>query len=763
MWLLGALLLLVVGGSVAFGPVVRARVAREAAARHLVVGVGSVRPALLGAVLRDVRVRAEGVQGVELILAEVRVDLATSLSVREITLEGGDLVLEGAPEELEQRLTRWRASLPHTASEPGAGRTKPSLRGRGLAVRWTAPRLSLRVEGVSFATDGSHSEILAESIEGIGGDLVLGSTHASLELDADNHLRSALALSTKLAYGNEVSGSLPVEPQEPAEPLVPSPHENGKSSKDPPAHFVPWVPFPRLDQLRGRIGALAAVWGEKLPDGSEVRIAGLALELRGTPPITLGPGPFSVIRRGGQIALSFASPRGDASPPLRLDLLVPLAPGDVIVTLDGGPVPLAHLGLREGTVGLVDVGKATALGKGRFVLDATGQSLSFDAEARLANLSLKQPRLAHDALHGIDLALVGRGLLTNGTLRLDDGQASLGALRVGLRGTVEQDPNHLASSLAFDVPTKPCQDMLGSLPPALLPSVRGAKLAGTFGGHGRIAFDTTNLDALVLDYEFDHRCRLVEVPAPLSRERFTRPFKHRVYHPDGTPGEMTAGPGSGNWTELGGISPFMQVAVLTTEDGTFLRHHGFNHGAIKSSLIANLKARRFVRGASTITMQLAKNLFLAREKTLSRKLEEIILADYLEQVFRKDDMMELYFNVVEFGPDLYGITRASEHYFGRDPLELNLAECLFLASVLPSPLRHHRFAAAGELPEHWLQHLRSLMRIAAKSHRISPAELEQGLKDPVVFYKPGSPRPPPRPVRRGALEGDESTYPTPPE
>ncbi|MFM9469844.1 biosynthetic peptidoglycan transglycosylase, partial [Streptomyces scabiei] len=89
--------------------------------------------------------------------------------------------------------------------------------------------------------------------------------------------------------------------------------------------------------------------------------------------------------------------------------------------------------------------------------------------------------------------------------------------------------------------------------------------------------------------------------------------------------------------------------------------------------IANLKAHRFVRGASTITMQLAKNLFLSRDKTLSRKFEEVLLATYLEDTFKKEELMELYLNLIEFGPDVYGVVQAAEHYFGRAPIELNLA------------------------------------------------------------------------------------------
>jgi membrane peptidoglycan carboxypeptidase len=198
------------------------------------------------------------------------------------------------------------------------------------------------------------------------------------------------------------------------------------------------------------------------------------------------------------------------------------------------------------------------------------------------------------------------------------------------------------------------------------------------------------------------------------------------------------------------------VAVLTTEDGAFLHHHGFNHAAIRNSLVANLKARKFLRGASTITMQLVKNLFLTREKTLARKLEEVILTDYLEQIFRKEDMMELYLNIIEFGPNIYGVRAAADHYFGRKPEELNLAECLFLSSIMPSPLRFHKIYEKGEISETWLKHVRQLMEIAARTGKISKAELADGLTQSIVFHKPDAPMPVPRPPVGGThLTGED--------
>jgi membrane peptidoglycan carboxypeptidase len=231
---------------------------------------------------------------------------------------------------------------------------------------------------------------------------------------------------------------------------------------------------------------------------------------------------------------------------------------------------------------------------------------------------------------------------------------------------------------------------------------------------------------------------------------------HRVYLPDGTLGEQTTGPGSDNWTAIEDISPYMQVAVLTTEDGAFLRHHGFNRAAIRASIIANLKAGRFVRGASTITMQLAKNLFLSRDKTLARKLEEVVLAEYLEQTFRKEELMELYLNVIEFGPAVYGITSAADYYFGRTPAELNLAECLFLASVLPSPLRYGAMRDTGELSDERMRGIHTLMEIAHRTGRIDEGELAEGQGETVQFWRGGdrpAPRQPAQPPRP-RIDGD---------
>jgi membrane peptidoglycan carboxypeptidase len=138
---------------------------------------------------------------------------------------------------------------------------------------------------------------------------------------------------------------------------------------------------------------------------------------------------------------------------------------------------------------------------------------------------------------------------------------------------------------------------------------------------------------------------------------------------------------------MSSISPYLQKCVLTSEDPSFMTHRGFINEAFRESITKNIRTKKFSRGASTISMQLVKNVFLTREKTLSRKLEEILLVYILENnhISNKERMLEVYFNIIEWGPNIYGIGEASHFYFQKPHLDLNVNECLFLATIIPNP------------------------------------------------------------------------------
>jgi monofunctional biosynthetic peptidoglycan transglycosylase len=163
----------------------------------------------------------------------------------------------------------------------------------------------------------------------------------------------------------------------------------------------------------------------------------------------------------------------------------------------------------------------------------------------------------------------------------------------------------------------------------------------------------------------------------------------------GSPIRIVVGPANPDWTPLSRIARPLQEAVVTSEDDLFWKHHGFNAQQIRRSFEENRKRGRIVRGGSTITMQLARNLFLSPERTWVRKMREAFLTFWLERLLGKRRILETYLNVVEWGPDLYGIGPAARRYFGKPPSRLSLRESALLAIMLPAPRRYARYATAG--------------------------------------------------------------------
>jgi monofunctional biosynthetic peptidoglycan transglycosylase len=151
------------------------------------------------------------------------------------------------------------------------------------------------------------------------------------------------------------------------------------------------------------------------------------------------------------------------------------------------------------------------------------------------------------------------------------------------------------------------------------------------------------------------------------------------YHP------FVVGPKNRNWTPSGRIPSEMKWAVIAAEDDNFYRHEGVDVKALKDAIKYDLEKKKLARGASTITQQVAKNLFLSREKSFTRKIKEIILAKRMEEELTKGRILELYLNVVELGPMVYGIGHGARYYFGKPAYALTPRECTFLAAMLPGP------------------------------------------------------------------------------
>ncbi|MBI4125938.1 MAG: monofunctional biosynthetic peptidoglycan transglycosylase, partial [Deltaproteobacteria bacterium] len=136
---------------------------------------------------------------------------------------------------------------------------------------------------------------------------------------------------------------------------------------------------------------------------------------------------------------------------------------------------------------------------------------------------------------------------------------------------------------------------------------------------------------------------------------------------------------------LSKIALSLRQAVVISEDSRFSEHHGFDWEAIKDAMSINWRRKRFSRGASTITQQLARTLYLVPRKTPLRKLREFLIALELELFLSKDRILELYVNSVEWGKGIFGAEAAARHYFGKSASQLSTHQAAFLAAILPNP------------------------------------------------------------------------------
>jgi len=143
-----------------------------------------------------------------------------------------------------------------------------------------------------------------------------------------------------------------------------------------------------------------------------------------------------------------------------------------------------------------------------------------------------------------------------------------------------------------------------------------------------------------------------------------------------------------SWVDIQDVNPNLLKAILVMEDDDFFMHKGIDWQQLNKSLKENKRRGRIIRGGSTITMQLAKNLYLTTKRNVIRKIKEIVITFRMEKELSKKTILENYVNAIEWGDGIFGIKEAARIYFHKKPNDLNLNECVRLAAVIPSPLEH---------------------------------------------------------------------------
>ncbi len=244
--------------------------------------------------------------------------------------------------------------------------------------------------------------------------------------------------------------------------------------------------------------------------------------------------------------------------------------------------------------------------------------------------------------------------------------------------------------VSVDKPWFPADDLFSSLPKGLFSNLDGIRTSGQLAYHFLLDVDFAQLDSLKFESELKEKdFRIVQYGAT-NLGKMSGEFMYTAYeygHPVRT---FPVGPSWEHFTPLDSISQLLQMSVLQSEDGGFYYHQGFLPDAMREALIYDLKVKRFARGGSTITMQLVKNVFLNRNKNFARKLEEALIVWLIENrgLTSKARMYEVYLNVIEWGPLVYGVHEAAAFYFKKRPSQLTAEECIFLASIIPSPKRY---------------------------------------------------------------------------
>jgi monofunctional biosynthetic peptidoglycan transglycosylase len=185
-----------------------------------------------------------------------------------------------------------------------------------------------------------------------------------------------------------------------------------------------------------------------------------------------------------------------------------------------------------------------------------------------------------------------------------------------------------------------------------------------------------------------------------------------------------------SWSSYGNISPHLRNAVLVAEDGAFFQHSGYDVNELKEAVKKNWREGRFARGASTITQQLAKNLYLSTSKNPLRKIREFIIAQQMEKYLGKQRIFEIYLNVIEWGDGVYGINAASQYYFGKSAGALSPEEAATLAGMIPSP---RSYSPSKGMTPYLEKRKNDLLHRLVLYHYLTPEAADEAMKREVVF------------------------------
>lgn len=433
--------------------------------------------------------------------------------------------------------------------------------------------------------------------------------------------------------------------------------------------------------------------------------------------------------RGGDLVLTLAEPQSG------LSIRKPAAPGSAWSVATRGLDVARLLDVRRDTQPLVDFGVAD--GGVDFQISTDVIRFNVDMSAQGARVRA----LADSAIDETELGDATNVVLKfDGTWRRAEGAVEIPNLHATVAGAdwsgslalrdLETDP---AVDLALGVRQLDFSQLLNTLGLAVPESLGIPPGRDTGLGLATIEVQVRGRFSDAASLSVTQKIGFTppkQMPPGIVRLR--RDFTFGADEGPGPHRPINVSPASADFIALGEVPPLFVRTLLLAEDSSFYGHRGIDLRELPGALLTNWSRGGAARGASTITQQLAKNLFLSRDKEVGRKLQELAITFLLESSLGKDRILEIYLNIIEWGPNLRGLRPAARRYFGREPGELTPAEMAFLVSIIPGPIKYQHSFARG-MPGPGLRSLMdSLLAKLRSVDAISEEEYTQALGETVI-------------------------------
>jgi len=440
------------------------------------------------------------------------------------------------------------------------------------------------------------------------------------------------------------------------------------------------------------------------------------------------------------------------------ELVVTRSPGEPTVQVLASEFPLGHAGpilaaiTAPRGVSLID---ATLSG----AVEATlGDAVRIHVDGLVASgIVVEDPRLSSRPVGLGEVSLDGDAVLQGGRVELQL-VVGHGEARIAVGGHADRT----RAELDLDLAEMPCDALLGAMPRGTADALVGMRLRGTIAASAHLALSFADLDRarlreqpppadvalarthrqtdadevsleddapgeLALDFPFLERCKTIADPANVDLAALSGPYRHRFVGDDGKLRERLLAPGSPDFAPLGRV-PKIATAFIGLEDMRYWYHDGFDREQIERAFWHNVVSGRVRRGASTISQQTARNLWLGVDRSIARKLQEAYLTTRLETAVSKVRILELYVNLVELGPDIYGVDAAARFYFGIPAAELDVLQAVHIASLAPAPRTYAEKWKHGQVDAAWMAELRGHVRRMHRNRMVKDADLRAALK-----------------------------------